>query len=132
MPALVPELSVTDIAASRRFYCDTLGFSVRYERADEGFAYLELGEAELMLDQLGAGRDWITASLERPLGRGVNFQIQVDAVSPILDRLMTAGITPFLPLETRAYRTASGTVTQRQFCVNDPDGYLLRFFEVMA
>jgi catechol 2,3-dioxygenase-like lactoylglutathione lyase family enzyme len=36
MAALVPELSVADIAASRRFYCDILGFSVRYERPEEG------------------------------------------------------------------------------------------------
>ncbi|MGB3335706.1 MAG: VOC family protein [Devosia sp.] len=130
MPALVPELSVTDVAASRRFYCDIIGFSVRHERAEEGFAYIALGAAELMLDQLGNGRDWITAPLQPPFGRGVNFQIEVDAISPILDRLAAAGIVPFLPLETRTYSTASGDITQRQFCVTDPDGYLLRFFEV--
>lgn len=132
MPALVPELSVTDIAVSRRFYCDIIGFSLRYERPEEGFAYLALGGAELMLDQLGAGRDWVTAPLERPFGRGVNFQIEVDAVAPILDRLAAAGITLFLPLETKSYRTPSGTITQRQFCVTDPDGYLLRFFEAAS
>lgn len=129
MPALVPELSVTDIAASRRFYCDILGFSVRYERADEGFAYLELGEAELMLDQLGAGRDWLTASLERPLGRGVNFQIEVSALAPILARVERAGLLLFTPTETKTYSVGSAHVTQHQFCVQDPDGYLLRFFE---
>jgi catechol 2,3-dioxygenase-like lactoylglutathione lyase family enzyme len=132
MAALVPELSVAAIAASRRFYCDILGFSVRYERPEEGFAYLELGAAELMLDQLGTGRDWITAPLQPPFGRGVNLQIEVEAVAPLLDRLASAGITPFLPLETRSYRIATGTVSQRQFCVQDPDGYLLRFFEVVA
>ena len=129
MPALVPELSVTDIATSRRFYCDILGFSVRYERADEGFAYLELGEAELMLDQLGAGRDWVTASLEHPLGRGVNFQIEVSTLAPILARLEQAGLLLFLPVETKTYSVGSAQVSQRQLCVQDPDGYLLRFFE---
>jgi catechol 2,3-dioxygenase-like lactoylglutathione lyase family enzyme len=129
MPALVPELSVTDIAASRRFYCDVLGFSVRYERADEGFVYLELGEAELMLDQLGIGRDWVSASLEHPLGRGINFQIEVSALAPILARLEQAGLPLFLPVETKTYSAGSAQVTQRQFCVQDPDGYLLRLFE---
>lgn len=129
MAALVPELAVADIAASRRFYCDILGFAVRYERAEERFAYLELGGAELMLDQLGTGRDWVTGRLEPPLGRGVNFQVAVEAVAPILDRLAGAGIQLFLPLETKSYRTASGSVSQRQFCVQDPDGYLLRLFE---
>jgi catechol 2,3-dioxygenase-like lactoylglutathione lyase family enzyme len=130
MPALVPELSVRDIAASRRFYCDIVGFSVRYERPEEGFAYLALGTAELMLDQLGTGRDWITAPLEPPFGRGVNFQIEVSALAPILDRLAAAGIPLFLPFETRTYRRPSGDIVQRQFCVADPDGYLLRFFEM--
>jgi catechol 2,3-dioxygenase-like lactoylglutathione lyase family enzyme len=131
MPALVPELSVTDIAASRRFYCDIIGFSVRYERAEEGFAYLVLGAAELMLDQSGAGRDWVTAPLERPLGRGVNFQIEVPTLAPILSGLERAGVSLFLPPEAKTYAVGDGTVTQRQFCVQDPDGYLLRFFEIV-
>ncbi|KRA47916.1 bleomycin resistance protein [Devosia sp. Root635] len=132
MAGLVPELSIADIGASRRFYCDIVGFSVRYERSEEGFAYLELGAAELMLDQLGAGRDWITAPLQLPFGRGVNFQIEVEAIAPILDRLAVSGVPLFTPLEVKSYRTSSGSVTQRQFCVQDPDGYLLRFFEVVA
>ena len=129
MPALVPELSVSDIAASRRFYCDVLGFAVRYERPEEGFAYLALDQAELMLDQIGEGRDWITGPLVPPLGRGVNFPIEIDAIDPICARLKAAGIAPFQPVETRTYRTATDQVTQRQFCVQDPDGYLLRFCE---
>jgi len=132
MPALVPELSVADIAASRHFYCDLVGFIVRYERPEEGFAYLALGEAELMLDQSGIGRDWVTGPLEHPRGRGVNFQIQVENLSPILARLSAAGVGLFTPLETKSYVTASGQVHQQQFCVQDPDGYLLRFFEPMA
>ncbi|MFC3704119.1 bleomycin resistance protein [Devosia honganensis] len=129
MAALVPELSVSDIAASRRFYCDLLGFSVRYERPEEGFAYLALGPAELMLDQLGKGRDWLTGPLQAPFGRGVNFQIEVAAIDPLLQRLAAAHVKLFQPVETKTYRTATGALTQRQFCVEDPDGYLLRFFE---
>jgi len=129
MAALVPELSVTDIAASRHFYCTLLGFSLRYERQEEGFAYLALGAAEVMLDQLGAGRDWLTGPLQAPFGRGVNFQIEVGAIEPIVQRLAAAGVALFQPVETKTYRIATGALTQRQFCVMDPDGYLLRFFE---
>lgn len=132
MAALVPELSVTDIAASRRFYCDILGFSVRYERPEEGFVYLALGAAELMLDQSGAGRDWVTAPMAYPRGRGVNFQIEVDDLTPILARLAEAGIGLFAPLEIKNYAIGADSLSQRQFCVQDPDGYLLRFFEVVA
>lgn len=132
MPALVPELTVSDWRASRAFYCDLLGFAERYARPDEGFVYLALGQAELMLDQRGLGRDWTTATLERPFGRGINFQIEVERIDPIVARLVAAGVALFQPVETRSYVTGGSAVTQRQFCVMDPDGYLLRFFEVVV
>jgi catechol 2,3-dioxygenase-like lactoylglutathione lyase family enzyme len=131
MAALVPELSVSQFATSRHFYCEVLGFSVRYTRPDEGFAFLELGAAQLMLDQLGAGRDWVTAALERPFGRGVNLQIEVEAIDPIYQRIVSAGIEPYEPVETKSYQAGETIITQRQFCVQDPDGYLLRFFETV-
>ena len=59
-PGLVPELVVTDYEASRRFWCDLVGFSLRYERPEEGFGYLVLGNAHLMLDQIDQGRTWAT------------------------------------------------------------------------
>lgn len=124
---LVPELSVTNIGRSLAFYCDVLGFSVRYQRPAEGFAYLELGQAELMLDQLGTGRDWVTGPLEPPLGRGLNLQIAVADLSPLLARLAAAGVDLFQPAETRSYGVGEQSITQHQFCVQDPDGYLLRF-----
>ena len=73
-------------------------------------AYLALGAAELMLDQLGTGRDWVTAPPERPFGRGVNLQIEVDALAPILNRLAAANVALFLPLETKSYATSGGAV----------------------
>lgn len=51
LPALVPELICSDIARSRAFYCDVLGFSVVYERPGERFVYLEREGAEIMLEQ---------------------------------------------------------------------------------
>lgn len=54
--ALVPELAVSDWKQSKRFYCDVLGFTCQNERPEEGFCYLALGGAELMIDQIGTGR----------------------------------------------------------------------------
>jgi catechol 2,3-dioxygenase-like lactoylglutathione lyase family enzyme len=127
--ALLPELAVTDAQASLRFYRDILGFALEYERIDEGFAFLSMGDNQLMLDQVGVGRDWKTGALEFPLGRGINLQMRVDHLDPILARLREAGIPLFLPLETRTYAVGCDTIQQRQFCVQDPDGYLLRFCE---
>ena len=42
---LVPELTVTDLEASLRFYRGA-GFSVRFRREAPSFAYLELGRAQ--------------------------------------------------------------------------------------
>lgn len=127
--ALVPELSVTDCQVSVRFYCDVLGFAQLYARPEEGFAYLHLHGAELMLDQIGVGRDFDPglAAGGAKLGFGLNLQIVVPAVAPLLERLARAGITPHLAPEDRWYRRNAEEVGVRQFIVADPDGYLLRF-----
>ena len=129
MSDLTPELGVTDIGRSLGFYRDILGFTVAYERPDEGFAYLRYEGLELMLDQIGVGRTWETGPMEFPLGRGINLQCMVDAIDPLLAGLSKAGIALYLPVETKTYRVGDHDATQRQFCVQDPDGYLLRFCE---
>ena len=126
---MVPELAVTDAAASLRFWVGLCGFEVVYDRPDEGFAYLRHGESEVMIDQLGLGRDWVTGPLEYPLGRGVNFTVQVEALDPVLARLLEAEWPLFMAPESKVYRTGDETVTVRQFLVQDPDGYLVRFSE---
>jgi glyoxalase family protein len=125
-PGLVPELSVTDYEASRHFWCDLVGFSLRYERLEEGFGYLVLGNAHLMLDQISLGRTWETGPLELPLGRGINFEVQVDNLDPALQRIISAGWPIFVEPEEKWYRAGDIEIGVRQFLVQDPDGYLLR------
>jgi catechol 2,3-dioxygenase-like lactoylglutathione lyase family enzyme len=127
--AVVPELGVVDLGRSLAFYRDILGFVVAYERPEEGFASIRHEECTLMLDQIGVGRTFQTGLLEPPLGRGLNLQLSVSSLAPILARLAAAGTPLYLPLETRSYRVGNLQVTQHQFCVQDPDGYLLRFCE---
>jgi catechol 2,3-dioxygenase-like lactoylglutathione lyase family enzyme len=127
---LVPELDVTDLDKSLAFYCDVLGFQVRYLRPEERFAYLSREGAELMLEEAaGPGRRFHTAPLERPFGRGANFQIRVADAAGLIERVRGAGAPILLDLEDRWYRRGDGAVGNRQFVVVDPDGYLLRFFE---
>ena len=129
--ALIPEFAVSDWAVSRRFYCDLLGFSVAYERSEEGFSFLRLGDAELMIDQIGKGRTFGDGHLPDayPFGKGVNVQIRVASVERLLDALSAADHTLYLPPEEKWYRKAEHEVGNRQFVVADPDGYLLRFYE---
>ena len=124
---LVPELLVSNHAASRDFYVRIIGFSVRYERLAEKFSYLDLGGAELMIEE--ETDFWTTAPREKPYGRGINLQIQVATLAPILARIEEAGIALFRPVEEAWYRSGNTYSGNRQFLVQDPDGYLLRMFE---
>jgi catechol 2,3-dioxygenase-like lactoylglutathione lyase family enzyme len=130
MQPLVPELYVSDIATSLSFYVDILGFSISYQRLEEQFAYLALGDAELMIEQPNS-RQWLLAPLEHPYGRGINLQISVSNVSTLHAKLACHKIAPLVALETRRYRRANDSIEVSQFVVADPDGYLLRFSETI-
>ena len=125
--ALIPELGVCDLGRSLDFYVGLIGFSVAYDRPEEGFAFLELGSAQLMLDTIGMGR---TFGEDAPHGGGgLNFQLEVEDFDGIAGRLAAAGWPLVLGPEERRYRTPEGERGQRQLWVRDPDGYLIRPFQ---
>lgn len=129
MSPLIPELYCTSITASRTFYVEVLGFSVLYERPEHLFAMLTREGAQIMLQEIGADRTWLPAEMEKPFGRGVNFQIQTAGVDNLYAAAQRAGADIFLPLEEAWYRAGVDELGNRQFIVQDPDGYLLRFFQ---
>jgi len=130
---LVPEFVCSNFAESHRFYTDLLGFRVLYSRPEERFAYLERDGAELMLEQsVSQGRLSPRAELAYPFGRGINFQIQVSDVERLYTAILAAGVSIYLPLEERWYRRQDDEIGVRQFAVQDPDGYLLRFSQVIG
>ncbi len=123
---MVPELTVTDFPVSLDFYQRILGFEILIQREDPDFAYLGLGKAQLMLEAFHDS-GWNTGELSKPLGRGINLQIEVDDITPILANLEINGITLFRPVEDNYYYIGDTQACQREFLVQDPDGYLLRF-----
>ena len=129
--ALVPELYVSDLARSLAFYCDLAGFAVRYQRPEEAFAYIALGNAEVMLEE-PVGRTWLTGALERPFGRGINLQIAVPDADRLFGVFCEAGATIINELEQKSYLRRRDTISVRQFVVADPDGYLLRFAQIIS
>jgi hypothetical protein len=128
--ALVPELDVTDIGISLGFWCDLLGFSVAYDRPAAKFAYLEREGAQLMLCEING--EWLTGRLERPFGRGINFQIETADLSPLLERLAAADYPLFRNVRESWYRVGGSERGSREFLVQDPDGYLLRFSQALG
>jgi len=129
---MVPELYVKDFLKSVHFYLAVLGFSVLYAREESDFAYLKRGNAELMIEQVGSSRTWATAELSFPLGRGVNFRIETENVDELYANIKKNGIPIFLEMEEKWYQTNNGEVGNKQFLIQDPDGYLLRFYEDMG
>jgi catechol 2,3-dioxygenase-like lactoylglutathione lyase family enzyme len=128
-PALIPELICSDLMRSVLFYIDVLGFELAYQRTEDKFAYLTLGEAHLMLEQADTGRKFLIGPLERPYGRGMNLQIRVDNVVSLYAGVTTDGAPITLELEEKWYRIGDELAGNRQFVVEDPDGYLLRFYQ---
>ena len=122
---LIPELSVSNISQSKAFYSDILGFDIVYERPEGKFCFLEQGGAQIMLEEKNGY--WETGNLEYPLGRGINFQIGIDDILPIYERLKAARVALYQDLEIVKYRINDEFVHDKQFLVQDPDGYLLRF-----
>ncbi len=135
-PALVPELYVTALPASFAFWRDLLGFRVLYDRPEQGFAAIEREGIEFMLEEYETGpseRCWETGPREKPYGRGINFEMTVSDIAPLLERLARAQWPIFFGPEERWYRIGAAEETGvRQFLVQDPDGYLLRLSQSLG
>ena len=128
---MVPELAVTDLAVSLRFYA-ALGFSVRFTRSDPPFAYLELGRAQLMVEQLNAG-SWETGPMDRPFGRGVNLSVEVPDSRRAASSVEEGGYELFEPVAERWYAVSEVLEEgQVEVLVQDPDGYLIRLIEPLG
>lgn len=125
--AVVPELTVSDIQKSLSFWCDLLGFQVAYDRPDARFAYLCRASLQVMLCERN-GR-WEPAEMQFPFGRGINLQMTVDGIEPILNALKDADWQLYEQPNEAWYRVGDQEHGQREFLVQDPDGYLIRFAE---
>ncbi len=122
---LIPELSVSDLEASKRFYVDVLGFKIEYERKEDKFTFLSRGEIQIMLEEING--HWSVGPLERPFGRGINFQLEVDDIDAVAKALGLAGVKPFKDLFESKYRNGDEIYHEKELLVQDPDGYLIRF-----
>jgi catechol 2,3-dioxygenase-like lactoylglutathione lyase family enzyme len=129
---MICELLVNDIAASREFWCDIVGFRLAYERPAERFVYLERRlpdgrGAQVMLCQRN-GR-WETGAMTPPLGQGVMFQIEVADLSSVSRALAARNWPLHTPLREVWRQVGDREAGQREVFVQDPDGYLLMLNE---
>lgn len=137
---LVPELVVSDFALSLEFYTKLLGFKVLFARENPQFVCLELESVQFMLEEFRED-GWNVGVLEKPYGRGINFQIELDDIQPIYNRLTrdlaklgseADRVRLFREIKDNWYNTGKILLGQREFLVQDPDGYLLRFSQFLG
>ena len=120
---LIPEFSVSNYRKSLEFHTKILGFKVEYTR--EKFAFLSLQGSQIIIEEIN--NHWKTGKLDYPFGRGINFQIEVKDIKPILESLKKNKYPLFRNLKDNWYRKANKLLGCREFLIQDPDGYLLRF-----
>lgn len=125
---MIPELSVTNLEKSLKFY-KILGFKIEYERPENRFIFLSMGEIQFMIQEIADNDKWDVAPLSYPFGNGVNFQLEVDNVEHIYNSLKENNYKIAFELEENWYRQENKLLGNKEFLVQDPDGYLLRLSE---
>ena len=122
--SLIPEFSVSNINKSKEFY-QKIGFCIMYERIEDKFCFLQLEDNQIMIEE--NNDNWATGDMEYPFGRGINISMQIKDVEKMYNELKEKGIKMFLDLETHSYRVDDKIYNDKEFLIQDPDGYLLRF-----
>lgn len=125
---MLPEFDVFNLEESLHFYTSLIGFNIVYKRKEDKFAFLQLEDVQLMLQEINEeGNKWGTGKLEYPLGVGINFQIDVTNIDEIYGNLRKANYKIFVEMEEHWYRKDEILMGCREFLVQDPNGYVLRF-----
>lgn len=122
--SLIPELTVTNIEKSKEFY-QNVGFEIMYERKENKFCFLQLEDNQIMIEE--QNDNWNVGEMEYPFGRGINISMSVSNVEKLYEELKNKNIKMFLDLEIHEYKVNEKIYKDKEFLIQDPDGYLLRF-----
>ena len=98
---LIPELVVSNINISKDFYVNMLGFKIEYEREEDKFIFLSLGNIQLMLEE---GSEDELSQMEYPFGKGINFTFGVDNVDKLYSKFKIKKNLIKKDIEVREFR----------------------------
>lgn len=124
----IPELSVTNLENSLNFY-KTAGFEIKYNRTEDKFAFIYLNNIQFMLQELSNNDKWNVGELKYPFGNGINFQLEVEDIDKIYNNFKNNNYTITFDIEENWYRRDDKMLGNKEFLIQDPDGYLLRFMQ---
>ena len=71
--------------------------------------------------------NWNVGELKYPFGRGINISMTVKNVDELYEKVIKNKIKIFRKMQVDRYRVDDYYVEDKQFLIQDPDGYLLRF-----
>ena len=122
------EMMVTDYARTLAFWTEELGFGIAYVRPLQKLALLQRPEgAQVMIYQRDG--DWETGVMEPPFGRGAVIQVYVADVMAVAETVRAAGRAFYVAPRERWRDWGDRLGGQREFLVQDPDGYLIMVAE---
>ena len=122
--SLIPELSVTNIEKSKEFYLN-LGFKIMYERKEDKFCFLYLEDNQIMIEEIN--NNWNVGEMKYPFGNGINISMTVSDIDSFYESIISKKIVLFRKIKTSKYRVDDIIYEYKEFLLQDPDGYLLRF-----
>lgn len=122
--SLIPELSVTNILVITKFYV-LLGFNVKYERKENKFVFLEYENNQIMIEEIN--NNWSVGKLSYPFGNGINLSMEVSDIDALYQKVKKLDIPIFRELKVSEYKVDDEVYQDKEFLIQDPDGYLLRF-----
>ena len=122
--SLIPELSVTNIEKSKKFYLN-LGFKIKYERKEDKFCFLYLEDNQIMIEEIN--NNWNVGEMKYPFGNGINISMAVSDIDSFYESIISKKIVLFRKIKTSKYRVDDIIYEDKEFLLQDPDGYLLRF-----
>ena len=96
-----------------------------YERIENKFCFMQLENNQIMIEEIN--KNWNLGELKYPFGNGINISMSVKDVEKFYNDLKEKNIKFFLKLEVHRYRVDNEIYEDKEFLIQDPDGYLLRF-----
>ena len=71
--------------------------------------------------------NWNVGKMEYPYGSGINISMSVNNVENLYEQLKAKDIKFFIDFNMNEYRVDNKLFQDKEFLLQNPDGYLLRF-----
>ena len=88
--------------------------------------FLSYGDSQFMFEEIHL-EGWNVGILEYPFGRGINLSIACNDIEQLYDAVKNSKKNIYRELKETTYICGENQEVQKEFLVQDPDGYLLRF-----